>query len=480
MKKRHIVISPIYYIYITYVPISLSITSWTKVIESCGNYIDWAVRSICYHINNMLFYFWRFRLFCFLEVLGIVWASLEFACGLLRIRRVRGFSINFKQRSRGDRGWQTVSECFPIFPHIFVWGSCFWLCTSASPLPLPPAPAAFLTHTARPHTTYSHTQLVHAQLVTTQLAHTQLAHTQHVHTQLYSHTQLVPTQLTHTQHLATWTCILRGRRGTYRTGLALVARLGPVGRRGRRRRLRGRHGTSRHRPSLCMAGVALRDIDLHFAWQAWHLATWTCILRGRRGTYRTWLALVARLGPVGRRGRRLHGRRGTSRHRPSLCVASERAFCVAGVALIVLGWLWWRAWAPLGAVVAAAVCVAGMALRDIDLHFAWQAWHLWHLQLVHLLLQQLMHIHTAHIHACTHTHTHAVSCTILSHTHTHHFYALLHTLLSRTSLRHTFVAHADPSPSLISFLHFPSHLYLSFAAYWTTLEEVDMWGYPVL
>jgi len=45
----------------------------------------------------------------------------------------------------------------------------------------------------------------------------------------------------------------------------------------------------------------------------------------------------------------------------------------------------------------------------------------------------------------------------------------LHTLLSRTSLRHTFVAHADPSPSLFSFLHFPSNLYLSFAAYWKKL-----------
>jgi len=35
--------------------------------------------------------------------------------------------------------------------------------------------------------------------------------------------------------------------------------------------------------------------------------------------------------------------------------------------LIGLGWLWWRTWAPLGAAVAAAVCVAGVALRDIDL-----------------------------------------------------------------------------------------------------------------
>ena len=56
--------------------------------------------------------------------------------------------------------------------------------------------------------------------------------------------------------------------------------------------------------ALCLAGVALGDIDLHFAWQAWHLVTSTFTLRGRRGTWR-------------------HG----------------RAFCVAGMALMALGWL---------------------------------------------------------------------------------------------------------------------------------------------
>ena len=45
-----------------------------------------------------------------------------------------------------------------------------------------------------------------------------------------------------------------------------------------------------------MAGVALCDIDFHFAWQAWHLVTSTFTLRGRRGTYRTGLALVGALG----------------------------------------------------------------------------------------------------------------------------------------------------------------------------------------
>ena len=48
---------------------------------------------------------------------------------------------------------------------------------------------------------------------------------------------------------------------------------------------------------------------------------------------------------------------------------------MAGVTLTALGWLW-RTWVPIAAVVAAAVCVAGVAVGDINCHFAWQAWHL--------------------------------------------------------------------------------------------------------
>ena len=213
---------------------------------------------------------------------------------------------------------------------------------------------AWLTHNLSTHNlshTTCHIQLVHAQLVHTQL-HTQLVITQLAHTQLV-HTQLALGDI--------------DLRGTYGTGLALVARLGWIWRRGRRRCLRGRRGTWRHglplcvagvalmalgwlwwcawvgfgavdAAAVCVAGVALGDIEHHFARQAWHLATWTFTLRGRRGTYGTGLALVARLGWIWRRGRRscLRGRRGTWRHRASLCMA-------------------------------------GVALGDMDLHFAWQA-----------------------------------------------------------------------------------------------------------
>ena len=144
--------------------------------------------------------------------------------------------------------------------------------------------------------------------------------------------------------------------------------------------------------AVCVAGVALGDIDRHFACQVWYLATWTCILRGRRGTYRTGLAPVLGLAPwsppplawqawhLATSIVTLRGRRGTWRHR--------RAFCVAGVALIVLGWLRWCAWVGFGGRRhrlrgrhgtwrhRSPLCVAGVVLGDMDVHSAWQAWHL--------------------------------------------------------------------------------------------------------
>ena len=50
--------------------------------------------------------------------------------------------------------------------------------------------------------------------------------------------------------------------------------------------LRGKRGAWRHGHSICVAGVALGDMDVAFAWQALHLVTSTCVSRGRRGTWR--------------------------------------------------------------------------------------------------------------------------------------------------------------------------------------------------
>ena len=55
------------------------------------------------------------------------------------------------------------------------------------------------------------------------------------------------------------------------------------------------HNFVTHHPSFTPG-----DIYRRLAWQAWHLATSTFVSRGRRGTYGTGQALVARLGPLGR------------------------------------------------------------------------------------------------------------------------------------------------------------------------------------
>ena len=140
--------------------------------------------------------------------------------------------------------------------------------------------------------------------------------------------------------------------------------------------LRGRRGTNSHPPSFCVAGVALMALGgalglawspvtpvtpRHFAWQAWHKLTSTVVLRGRRGT---------------------------TSHPPS--------FCVAGVALMALGGAlglaWspvtprhfaWQAWHKLTSTVVlrgrrGTFCVAGVAQPHIHRRFAWQAWHSWH------------------------------------------------------------------------------------------------------
>ena len=110
-----------------------------------------------------------------------------------------------------------------------------------------------------------------------------------------------------------------------------------------------------------MAGVALGDIILCFAWQACYFATLTLVLRGNRGAYDgagldleahfvaasrpgprgtlrasqvwrlwRWAASGGALGACWSPGRcgTLRGRRGTWRHPPALCVA--------GVTLMVI------------------------------------------------------------------------------------------------------------------------------------------------
>ena len=85
-----------------------------------------------------------------------------------------------------------------------------------------------------------------------------------------SHTTYTHNSLTHNlRHLAASDFTLCGRRGTYGAGLALVARLVLVG-----------------AVAVYVAGVAFGSTDADSVWQAWHLATSTFTLCGRRGAWR--------------------------------------------------------------------------------------------------------------------------------------------------------------------------------------------------
>ena len=249
-----------------------------------------------------------------------------------------------------------------------------------------------LTHT---HTTYTHTQLAPTLTLTLTLAlaltltltlthlhtpthtHTPLTHHLRTHTQ-FTHTQLTHTQLTHThttyshtQHGTWWHrpsfCVAGLALGDIDRHFAWQARQlwhwagsgdalrSPWSPRHFAYSLRGTRGTWRHRPSFCAAGVALGDINHHFAWQAWHWPSlcvaaealwhwagsgecrWT-LWSPRHFAWQAWHLATSTFR--GRRGT-LRGRRGTWRHRPS--------FCVAGVAVIALAWLWWHAWVSVDA-----------------------------------------------------------------------------------------------------------------------------------
>ena len=213
------------------------------------------------------------------------------------------------------------------------------------------------------------------------------------------------------------TVVLRGRCGTF---MVLGGALGPGFGAGAPRHFawqawhnltstfvsRGRRGTNSHLPSFCVAGVALMVLGgalgpgfgagapRHFAWQAWHNLTSTFVSRGRRGTNShlpsfcvagvALMVLGGALGPGFGAGAPRHfawqawhnltstfvsrGRRGANSHLPSFCVAGV-ALMVTGVAHLdyMQGRFAWQGASPL--------CVAGVAQPDIHLRFTWQAWH---------------------------------------------------------------------------------------------------------
>ena len=225
-------------------------------------------------------------------------------------------------------------------------------------------------------------------------------------------------------HLVTFTFASRGRRGTNShlpsfcvAGVALMVLGGALG-----PGLGGRDACGA--APLCVAGVALGDIHLRFTWQAWH-----------------------------------------NSHLPS--------FCVAGVALMVLGGALGPGLGARDACGAAPLCVAGVALGDIHLRFTWQAWHKLTSTVVlrgnfvthHLSPHQLSHTSFA-----TPSFTHHLSHTTLSHAlfHTHNFHTHTHTIF-HTQLCHTHTIFLCHTPS---FHIQPCHTQLCFSSRSSTTSFV--------
>ena len=191
-------------------------------------------------------------------------------------------------------------------PHLCV-GFLFLILYPAPPPPPPAPPPPPLCHTQLFHTPsftqlcHTHTTLSHTTMSRTTLSHTSLSHnfvthnfvTHHLSQTTLSHTTLSHATLQHTPALLPPTI--------FNTQLC-------------HKQLCHTHTHPHtHTPTI---------FHSQFAWQAWHLATSTFVLRGRRGTCGTGLGLVVRLVAVSRPWRRgtLRGRRGTCWHRRLFCV----------------------------------------------------------------------------------------------------------------------------------------------------------------
>ena len=131
----------------------------------------------------------------------------------LQRQRSRSRSTHVLCMDFGKEDRQGISRkylmCGVLFvPHIFVWGSCFWLPACLSSCLLPPPPTPHLQHTTYSHTTYSHTTYSHNLHTTCSGSGGALG------------SRLAPLSprlfVWQAWHLATWTSTLRGRCGTWR------------------------------------------------------------------------------------------------------------------------------------------------------------------------------------------------------------------------------------------------------------------------
>ena len=199
---------------------------------------------------------------------------------------------------------------------------------------------------------------------------------------------------------------------------------------GRRGSLRGRRGIWKHRFPFCVAGVAFGNIELHFVWQAWHLWHWAgsggalgcrCVWRAWHlnfhsdSVWQTWHLWhwAGSGGVLGSRWRHgcLSGSCGIWKHR--------LPFCVAGMALTALGWLWWGAWFP-------------------------QAWHLE--ASASILCRRLSWCNCL----CRHS---SFTQSLFHHLHATYIHFLTHNSLTHNLLTHTTLSHTTFTRSVFCHLH---------------------------
>ena len=294
---------------------------------------------------------------------------------------------------------------FHLFPHIFVWGSCFWFCIPGSSPPprllLPPPSLCQQTHiifhTQLCHTS-SHTYSFTHNFVTHHLSHTTLSYTTlsplshtichtsfvtHHLTHLLSHTQLCHTSsFTHNFVIHNFVSAVTHHL-SHTTLSHIISHI-------------FFHTTLSHiifHTQLCHTQLCLRchtpSVTHHLSHIISHIFFHTQLCHTSSFTHNFVTHHLSHII--------CH----TSSHTSSFThnfVAGVAlgdnipAFCLAGVPLTALGRLWvarldrisrrWRrgtlrgrrgTWRHL-----LWFGVAGVALGHIYLRFAWQAWHLWH------------------------------------------------------------------------------------------------------
>ena len=357
-------------------------------------------------------------------------------------------------------------------------------------------------------------------LVTTQLTHTQLVTTQLTHTQL-THTQLVPTQLTHTHTLSTHN-LLTHNLLTHNTQLVTTqlththlvhAQLAHT------QLAHTQHTTCHHTtyshtpcPHTTCPHTQLVHTQLththHFAWQAWHLATWTCILRGRRGTWwhprRKWVHL-SQIRPYHTHTQLCHAQSFTAVLHATLShttlsntTLSHTTFSHTSLSHTTLSpTTLSHTHTTLSHTTSSPTTLSHTTLSRTIFVTQLFCTQLFHISLSHT---QLCHTHTIfHTHSFVtnnfvihNSFTHTQLCHRQSFTHTQLFHSqsfthttlslttfhiqLFHTQLCHTQFSHTTLKMIDPPPSPLSFLLSPCH----FNHFFWLLDEIDLRGYPVL